>query len=294
VTSVEPWPPALLQNTAFPLPVGGLTSRVSPAVVVGTPSPHPADLVRVLIRRDGGSPLVLRALREIGARDDPTQWFRAQLPGVEPGQESEYRVEWMRAGRQVAALPADGSWIQLRGASATSAEGPVASSDAPQQWPSEPRFKYGMEFFAALTINLEAEPIGATPEGFRINFYVLDGRVKGPGIDAVVIAEGGDWMCIRPDGVGMVNIKIAYRTSDGALILEQAGGVFDTGSDGYAQVAAGTLSGTPPFYATPIWSTAHPRWMWLNRKQGFGFGRVVMAKLQVQCDLYLPVVETGG
>jgi hypothetical protein len=98
-------------------------------------------------------------------------------------------------------------------------------------------------------------------------------------------------MYVRPDGIGAVNIKITYRTSDGALILEQAGGVFDTGPDGYAQLAAGTLRGAPPFYATPTWSTAHPRWTWLNRRQGIGFGQVVLDTLQVQCDIYLPRVE---
>ena len=158
-------------------------------------------------------------------------------------------------------------------------------------WPSRPRFAYGLEFFAALTVNLRAEILGATPEGYRINFFVKDGRVRGPGIDAVIEPGGGDWMCIREDGIGAVNIKITYRTSEGALILEQAGGVFDTGSDGYAKVSSGRFEGSPPFYATPTWSTSHAHWAWLNRCQGFGIGRVVMDKFQVQCDIYIPLVK---
>jgi hypothetical protein len=97
-------------------------------------------------------------------------------------------------------------------------------------------------------------------------------------------------MVIRPDGVGAVNIKITYKTDDGALILEQAGASStpaprDTGS------SRRHVAGGAPFYATPTWSTSHPAWTWLNRKQGVGFGRVVMAKLQVQCDIYLPTVQ---
>ena len=67
--------------------------------------------------------------------------------------------------------------------------------------------------------------------------------------------------------------------------------MFDLGPDGYAMVTAGRYEGAPPFYATPTWSTAHPDWAWLNRKQGIGFGRVELSRLQVQCDIYLPEVD---
>ena len=284
--------PTLLERVGFPLPSGPLNANTTPAVMVGTPTAHPIDLVQVLMRRGGGPPLVIRALRDAADPADPAQWYRAQLPALEPDREAEYRVEWLRAGRRIATLPADGSWYRLLGVteapSPHSATPPTASQD---EWPSQPRFDYGLELFAALTVNLIAEPIGVTPEGYRVNFYIRDGRVIGPGINAVVQPVGGDWMVIRPDGVGAVNIKITYKTDDGALILEQAGGVFDTGPEGYGLVAAGTLQGAPPFYATPTWSTSHPAWTWLNRKQGVGFGRVVMAKLQVQCDIYLPTVQ---
>jgi hypothetical protein len=222
---------------------------------------------------------------------DPVQWFRAVLPELARGACDEYRVELSRAGRSVATLPVDGSWCSVIGVDATpapeTAHPPMVNDSG---WPSQPRFGYELEFFAALTVNLRADVVGATPEGYRINFFFLDGRVVGPGINSVVDPEGGDWMCIRPDGIGAVHITISFRTSDGALILEHAGGVFDLGPDGYAKAAAGDFTGSPPLYATPTWSTSHPRWQWLNRCQGFGMGRVVLEKLQVQCDVYLPHV----
>lgn len=153
-----------------------------------------------------------------------------------------------------------------------------------------PRWDYRLDFFAALTINLRPEDLGETPDGYRINFFVESGRVVGPRIDAVVRRDGGDWMCIRRDGIGVLDVRTTYETSDGALILDRAGGVFDLGNDGYAKVAAGQLRGTPEFYATPTFMTAHPKWLWLNRLQGFGVGRVVLEKLQVQCDIYIPRV----
>jgi hypothetical protein len=283
-------PPVLLSRPGLPAPSGNVAARTSPAVVVGVPRAHPADVVQVLLRRDGGPPLGIRASREPPSFNDPVQWFRAQLPVVEPGREAEYRLEWRRAGRTMAQLPTDGSWLRLLGIDdqRIATTSPAADDE---DWPSTPRFGYDLEFFAALTVNLHPEVLGATPDGYRINFYVETGRVIGPHIDAVVEPRGGDWMCIRPDGIGAVNIKITYRTHDDAFILEEAGGVFDLGPNGYAMVAAGRFVGAPPFYATPKWSTSHPDWTWLNRKQGIGFGRVVMSKLQVQCDIYLPDVD---
>jgi Protein of unknown function (DUF3237) len=277
---------ALLERASIPLPSGPVPAHTAPAVVVGTPTGHPVDLVQVLMRRGGSAPLVIRALRDAANVDDPAQWFRAQLPALEPDREAEYRVEWLRAGRRIATLPADGSWYHLRGV-ADGAQDP--SSKGPG--PARPRFGYDLEFFATGTFNLSAQPIGPTPQGYRVNFAVTDGRMVGPGIDAVVEPHGGDWMRIRPDGIGEVDIKITLRTRDGALIFEQAGGVFDTGPDGFAQMAAGTLGGARSLYVTPTWSTAHPAWMWLNRRQGFAVGRVQMATLQVQVDVYLPTVQ---
>lgn len=283
-------PPALLERADLPLPAGEVSGRSVPAVVVGTPDAHPADLVEVVLRRSGRAARVIRALRLGTGSGDPVRWFRAQLTALEPDGD-EYRVEWSRAGRRIATLPADGSWIPLFGVAGPDASTPRTPGTAMGAWSSAPRYGYHLEFFAALTVNLRAEVLGATPEGYRINFYVVDGRVIGPGIDAVVEPDGGDWMCIRPDGIGAVNIKITYRMRDGARVLEEAGGVFDLGPNGYGDVAAGRLHGTPPFYATPRWSTSHPDWMWLNRRQGIGVGRVVLETLQVQCDIYLPLVE---
>jgi hypothetical protein len=297
-----PAPAALLERGNLPLPVGAVPAGISPALVVGALPPHPSNVVEVLLRRDGGPVHAVHAGREPGsapgAAPGSAQWFRAVLPPLRPGARDEYRIELRRAGQRLAMLPEDGSWCSIEGATAETtvlrvgspAVRDEASETSAESWPSHPRFGYDLTFFAALTVNLRAEVLGPTPEGYRINFYVVDGRVAGPQIDAVVQPEGGDWMCIRPDGIGAVNIKITYRTGDGALILEQAGGVFDLGPDGYARVSSGDFRGAPPFYATPKWSTSHPKWQWLNRCQGFGIGRVVLEKLQVQCDIYLPRV----
>jgi hypothetical protein len=246
------------------------------------------------MRTDGGPAQVVRATPEPAPFDEGAQWFRAPLPALTEGRHVDYRVELIRAGQRLASLPADGTWLTVTGepTSAPAAERPCPPpSTGATVAPGVPRWAYDLPFFAALTINLRPETLGETPEGYRINFFVESGRVVGPRIDAVVHRDGGDWMCIRRDGIGIIDVRTTYETADGALILDRAGGVFDLGPDGYANVAAGRLTGTPPFYATPTFMTAHPKWQWLNRCQGFGIGRVVLEDLQVQCDIYIPQVR---
>jgi hypothetical protein len=245
------------------------------------------------MRRDGGLATFLRAVPEAAPIHAAQQWYRAALPTLDEGRRIDYRVELSRAGQRLATLPADDSWLTVIGDRDTAAgsreRSPASSADA-RPSVGVPRWAYDLTFFAALTMNLRPEILGETPEGSRINFFVASGRVVGPRIDAVVRRDGGDWMCIRRDGIGILDIRTTYETADGALILDRASGIFDLGLDGYAKVAAGQFTGSPAFYATPTFMTAHPDWQWLNRCQGFGIGRVVMEELRVECDIYIPQV----
>jgi hypothetical protein len=155
------------------------------------------------------------------------------------------------------------------------------------------RFAYDLPFFGALTATLRPEILGETPEGFRMNLFVERGCLTGPRIDATIRPEGGDWVRISRDGVGLVDIRITLETSDGALILCRMGGRFDLGPAGYAMVAAGRFTGSPPLCTTPTFITADPSWQWLNRCQGLGIGRVHLEEFQVEYDIYVPEVGEG-
>jgi hypothetical protein len=200
------------------------------------------------------------------------------LPAVEQGRPLDYRVELVRAGRRLATLPADGSWLTVVGGGPSPGGGP--------------RWNYELDFFAAFTAAGRLEVIGETPDGYRLNFLVDVGTVTGPEIDGMVHPGGGDWMCVRRDGVASLEIRATCETLDGAVIFYRAGGVLDLGPDGYGRVAAGRFEGEPAFHATPTFVTAHPRWQWVNRVQGFGVGRVILEQRRVEYDVYLPRV--GG
>jgi Protein of unknown function (DUF3237) len=286
--------PSLLERDDLPLPSGVLSPGTAPVVAVGAVPQHPSNAILVQMRRDGGPATFLRAMPEDTLSQEGEQWYQAALPTVHEGRRVDYRIELIRAGQRLATLPTDGSWLTVTGqpgpAPSSAGQIPVQLARAPSS-AAAPLWAYDLTFFATLTAQLRPEVIGETPEGHRINFFIQSGRVVGPRIDAIVRPEGGDWMCIRPDGIGMIDIRITYETADGALIYDRAGGVIDVGPDGYAKVVAGQFAGTPAFYPTPRFLTAHPNWKWLNRCQGFGIGRVVMEDLRVECDIYIPQVR---
>jgi hypothetical protein len=275
------------------MPQGVVPAGTTPVVAMAAAPSHPCNVVQILMRREAGAPCLVHARPEATHSVDGQQWFRARLPTVNRGRRVDYRVELSRFGRCLASLPLDGSWLSVIGDAAPNPPSCTPSPARPNGAPLSagiPLWSYHLEFLAAMTLNLRSEIIGKTPEGYRIDLLAEGGRVVGPNLNAVVRPEGGDWMCVRRDGIGVMDVRLTWETADGGLILEEAGGVLDLGRDGYAKAVAGQFTGCPPLYATVTWATAHPDWQWLNRCQGFGIGRVLMEKLQVQCDFYIPRV----
>src|SRR5207244_11377377 len=98
---------------------------------------------------------------------------------------------------------------------------------------------------------------------------------------------GGDWLTIRPDGVGVLDVRATIETHDGALIYLTYGGLVDLGPDGYDQFAQGKppASGTP-IRMSPGFYTAHPDYLWLNRLHCLGIGQAYLERSEVAYDVY--------
>lgn len=158
-------------------------------------------------------------------------------------------------------------------------------------------FPYRLVHLARVTVPLEDPPIvvGATPDGLRI-IYPLGrgGTVDGPHMKGVVEHVGGDWMRVREDGVGIVDLRALVTTSDGAKIMAEYSGVADFGVNGHAALLAGKPPAAIEINMAPRFLTANPRWAWINRLQLAAFGRVTMDTLLVQYDLYAMQSEAVG
>jgi hypothetical protein len=146
---------------------------------------------------------------------------------------------------------------------------------------------YRLEHILSYSATLKApEVIGPLPEGIRANFYVTGGNLQGPRVNGQVLPVGGDWLTIRTDGVGILDVRATFETHDGALIYTAYSGVVDVGEDGYQKFLQQDL---PPFMSlriVPRYHTTHPDYLWLNRIQCLGIGQVDMARLEVRYDVY--------
>ncbi|MFN9774708.1 MAG: DUF3237 domain-containing protein [Burkholderiales bacterium] len=82
-----------------------------------------------------------------------------------------------------------------------------------------------------LLLELDAPMRYDSLSGARGFSRVLGGTLSGPGLDARVATDGGDYELVRPDGVVEIDGRYVARTDDGiVLYLQNRGFVLDDGS----------------------------------------------------------------
>ena len=130
------------------------------------------------------------------------------------------------------------------------------------------------------------EIIGPVPEGIRVNFYATAGEVSGPKMKGKLRTGGGDWLLLRTDGVGVLDVRVTMEMENGALIYTTYNGVLDLGPNGYNEFAQGVLPPKVDIQIAPRFHTSHPDYVWLNRLQCAGIGAFDRDALKVTYDVY--------
>ena len=133
------------------------------------------------------------------------------------------------------------------------------------------------ELLGELSVDLE-EPLelGATPHGVRRIYGVKGGTFRGPRLKGKVLPTGGDWLLIRPDGAGELDVRATLRTDDGHIIYTYYRGILH----GPPEVTARILRGETPdpseyyFRTTPCFETGSEKYAWLNRTVAVGVGKI--------------------
>jgi hypothetical protein len=134
----------------------------------------------------------------------------------------------------------------------------------------------------------EPEVIGPVAEGLRLNLYLTGGELLGPKIKGKVRPAGADWLTIRTDGIGVLDVRATLETDDGALIYTYYTGIADLGPDGYQNF----LDGAPPppegidLRICPSYQTSHPDYQWVNRACCIGVGKAYLDRAEVSYDIY--------
>ncbi len=258
---------------------------LGPRVVVAARPAHPSNVVTAIYTVDDGAARIARGFRlPAAARPDGEEWFAIDLPRQADGALMAFVPILSCSGRE--ADPRRG------GVPLTTLVQPAVAASALEVNVPQPTlrpFGYTMEFLGRVTARLEKPPeaVGETPDGMHIVFPLAKGgTVRGPRLNGEIDHAGGDWMLVRRDGIGLSEIQVLIRSPDGAVAIGEYGGVVDFGADGYAALAAGRGPERAAVQLTPRYVTSAPQLRWLNRLQCAGLGRVTLATLIVEYDLY--------
>ncbi|WP_227979378.1 DUF3237 domain-containing protein [Nocardia spumae] len=118
------------------------------------------------------------------------------------------------------------------------------------------------------------------PVGRRVLYGAAGGSFRGPRLGGEVLAQGGDWALFRTDGTMMLDVRLALRTEDEALIHMSYGGRWAIPPQVRDDMAtpAGRLRVDPADYyfrINPVFETGSERYRWLNDVVAVGTGYLV-------------------
>jgi hypothetical protein len=149
------------------------------------------------------------------------------------------------------------------------------------------RFEASLAFIARVQVQLKQPvTIGKTPEGLRIDFFVQSGTARGPSLNAEVLEDTVDYMLVRPDGIGLINVHALLRTNDGALITAAYNGMIDFGPGGYERMARRDYPKISPLQLQPRLLTEDARYAELNKTYILGVGEADLERFVVTYDAF--------
>ena len=123
-----------------------------------------------------------------------------------------------------------------------------------------------------------AEPlfVGAGPLGMRMVGPVTGGTFEGERLRGTVLGSGADWLLVRPDGWGNIDVRMQLRTDDGAVIYVSYTGLLHiTDAVGRALGSDESTDYADQYWrTTPRLETGDPRYAWVNNTLFVAEGRV--------------------
>lgn len=139
------------------------------------------------------------------------------------------------------------------------------------------------EFLCELIADLdEPQTVGPGPHGVRLVYPVKAGTVRGPKINGEVLPGGADWILLRPDGVGQLDVRASVRTDDGAIIYAYYRGILKAAPDVMERIMSGEEVNPSEYYfrTTPVFETGSEKYSWLNKIIAVGVGEVGLTRVR--------------
>ncbi len=123
------------------------------------------------------------------------------------------------------------------------------------------RTSIDVDYLFTMTAQVDMPPhsnIADGPQGTRLVVPVVGGSFDGPKMKGSVVPPGGDWLTMRADGFGKLDVRALLVTDDGASILMTYNGV--------GNFATGEIR------TAPLFETGDERYRWLNNVQAVALG----------------------
>ncbi|MGA2378189.1 MAG: DUF3237 domain-containing protein [Spirochaetia bacterium] len=137
-------------------------------------------------------------------------------------------------------------------------------------------------FYADLQLDMP-QNVGAGPHGNRQIIRVVSGTVEGPKIKGATLVMSGDWLLLRPDGVGELDVRSTIKTDDDQLVYMHYRGLMHARQE----IMEGMFQGKPVAAAdlylrvSPFFETSSQKYDWLNRTVAVGTARVGLPRFEL-------------
>ena len=136
----------------------------------------------------------------------------------------------------------------------------------------------------------ENTPIGAGPYGNRSVAAVAGWTFEGPALRGTIAPPGADWVLVDEKRHGRIDVRLIFRTDDGANIYVTYTGVLEL-NDAIAKGLAGTGEtqfGDNYFVTQLRFETGAPRYAYLNYVVAVGEGRMLPGHAQYRVFRCVP------
>lgn len=123
------------------------------------------------------------------------------------------------------------------------------------------RTSIDVDYLFTMTAQVEMPPhsnIAGGPHGTRLIVPVVGGSFEGPKLKGSVVPPGGDWLTMRDDGFGKLDVRALLVTDDGASIYMTYNGI--------GNFVKGEIR------TAPLFETGDERYSWLNNVQAISLG----------------------
>ena len=116
--------------------------------------------------------------------------------------------------------------------------------------------------------------VGATPGGYRRIAVIPGGSFEGERLSGEVLDGGSDWQTVSSDGATTLNVRLALKTKDDALICMSYQGVRHGPPEVVARIEKGEVVDPASYYfrTNPLFETSAPMYDWINRIVAVGIG----------------------